>query len=175
MSEEYVTSKAVLLNHIERDWKALHNLLDSLSTEQLTNIRNADGWSIKDHIAHMTAWEDSVVAFLTGKPRHSGLGVSESLYLSEDLDAMNHAIFLAHRDEPLSDVQAQFRRTHIRLLDLLAPLTDEDLNKPYSHYLPAEPGDNNWPAINVVYGNTAYHYRTHQGWIETMLQEASNM
>lgn len=173
MSEELVTTRATLLAHIERDWQALHSLLDRLDMEQLTAIRNTDGWSIKDHIAHLAAWENSVVAFLTGKPRHESLGVSESLFLSEDLDAMNLVIFQAHHDEPLNQVRAEFHKTHIRLLELLAPLTDDDLKKPYRHYLPHEPGDGNWPAINTVYGNTAHHYRTHQNWIEMMLEMSS--
>jgi hypothetical protein len=60
--------------------------------------------------------------------------------------------------------------TKAELLDLLQPLTDAELHKPYGHYLPDEPGDGDGPpAINVVYGNTAHHFREHLGWIEALV------
>jgi hypothetical protein len=56
--------------------------------------------------------------------------------------------------------------THIQ------PLSDEDLQESYRHYLPDEPGEGDGPsAMTVIYGNTAHHYREHQAWIEAMLEE----
>ena len=118
MSRPFVTTKAVLQRHIDRDWTALQNLLQSLSLFQLTEIKNADGWTIKDHVAHMTAWERSVHAFLTGTPRHIGLGVSEEIYLSEDIDAINLAVFELHRETVLDTVLENFRATHGEVLSL---------------------------------------------------------
>ncbi|MCB0189193.1 MAG: hypothetical protein KDE31_33215, partial [Caldilineaceae bacterium] len=55
-------------------------------------------------------------------------------------------------------------------LAALAPLTDEDLQKPYRHYLPDEPGEGDGPpAMNVVYGNSAHHFREHLAWIEALV------
>jgi hypothetical protein len=56
--------------------------------------------------------------------------------------------------------------TKAELPDLLQPLIDADLHKPYAHYLPDEPGDGDTPVINYLYGNTAHHFREHLGWIE---------
>jgi hypothetical protein len=171
MSDEIITKKADLMAHIERDWTAINKLFDSLTESQLTDIRNPDGWSIKDHIAHLTAWENSVVYFFQGKPRHEGLGISEEVYLNDDIDATNDVIFKRHKDESLEDVRARFKAVHTQVLALLEPLTDDDLAKPYAHYLPNEPGEGAGPAaMRVVYGNTTYHYREHQEWIEEMLK-----
>ena len=170
MTAEYVTKKVDLIAHIERDWAAINALLNSLSETQLTDIRNADGWAIKDHIAHLTAWEQGVIAFLTGIPRHQGLGVPEEVYLSDDVDVINAAIFKNRKDLSLDEVQQAFQSKHQQLMQLVEPLTDEDLAKPYSHYLPDEPGEGDGPpAINIIYGNTANHFREHQAWIEEML------
>ena len=170
MTDGYVTKKVDLMAHIERDWVAINALLNSLSETQLTTIHNADGWAIKDHIAHLSAWEQGVIAFLTGVPRHQGLGVSEEVYLSEDVDAINAVIFNNRKDLSLAEVQQAFQSTHEQLMQLVEPLTDADLAKPYSHYLPDEPGEGAGPpAINIIYGNTANHYREHQAWIEDML------
>ena len=173
MSENRVTDKEELISHIERDWLAINQLLDSLTRDELTQIRNPDGWSIKDHIAHLAAWERSVVAFLSGQPRHEGFQITEELYLSHDLNAINHAIFERHKDDSLNQVHSLFQATHDELLTKLTMLDNEDLNKSYSHYLPNEPGNGDGPpAINIIYGNTAHHYREHQIWIEAMLKES---
>jgi hypothetical protein len=51
----------------------------------------------------------------------------------------------------------------------LQPLTDVDLQQPYRHYLPAEPGEGDGPpAFNVIYGNSAHHFAEHLAWIEAL-------
>jgi hypothetical protein len=168
--EQRITSKADLLAHIERDWTALHDRLDQLSEADMTTLTNADGWTVKDHIAHLTAWERSVIFLLQGKPRHAGLGVPEAVYLKGSHDEINEVIFQQQKEEPLTAVIAHFHQTHQELLDLLQPLTDTDLQKPYGHYLPDEPGEGDGPAvINFVYGNTAHHFREHLSWIEELV------
>lgn len=171
MSERVVT-KDGLMSHIERDWQALMTWLKTLTPHQIAEIRNPDGWAIKDHVAHMAAWENSVVVFLERRPRHEGLGFPEGTFLGENLDEINDAIFRRHKNTSYEAILQNFLRVHAHLLRVLAPLTTEDLMKPYQHYLPDEPGDGP-PALNVVYGNTAHHYRLHQGWMEAMLNESA--
>ncbi|MAU10003.1 MAG: hypothetical protein CL607_09300 [Anaerolineaceae bacterium] len=174
MSEDYVQDKATLLAHIERDWAYLNQFLHDLSKEQWLNVKNPDGWAVKDHIAHIEAWERSMIALLNGRPRHTGLKVDEALYVSGDFDAINHAIFLLHKNEPLDHVRAQFLATHEELMGLITRLSDADLQLPYSHYLPEEPGeDDGSPIFNRVYGNTAHHYREHLEWMQEQLDAHS--
>ncbi|MEL6404336.1 MAG: DinB family protein [Chloroflexota bacterium] len=169
MSEKYITTQKELIAHIERDWNALNQFLDSLSDTQWTTIQNEDGWTIKDHVAHLTAWENYALAFITGKPPHEGLGVSIETYLSEDVEAANIVIYEAHKDDSLESVRANFQRTHEALLAIITALTDSDVNKPYKHYQPdLDASFVEMPAMNVLYGNTAHHFRTHQAWMEAM-------
>jgi hypothetical protein len=170
MNEERVTTKAELLMHIERDRAALKTLLDSLTLDQLTQIKDANGWAVKDHLAHMTAWERSAIAFLTGKPRHIGLGVSEDVYLSGDDDLVNDAIFQQSQEKSLEQVRSDFEATHHEMMSLVAPMDEAALHRAYVYYLPDEPGEGEGPpAINVIYGNTAHHFREHRVWIEALV------
>ena len=89
MTERRVTTKAELLADIEQAWIAINTTLDHLNDERLTNPQDAKGWTVKDHIIHLTAWERSVVFFLQGQPRHLGLGVDEATYLSGKYDEIN--------------------------------------------------------------------------------------
>ena len=173
MTELQVATKAELLAEIEHTWASLNAALDHLTEAQMTALKDAQGWSVKDHLIHLTAWERSVVFFLQGKPRHAGLGVEEALYLKGSDDAINAIVFQQCKDLPLVEALAQFRDVHQQLLRLLASLTDADLQKPYRHYLPDEPRDGEGPpAINVIYGNSARHFAEHVVWIEALVGKA---
>lgn len=170
MNESIITNKQALLEHIHRDWTAINQFLDRLSDVQWTQIKNADDWSIKDHVAHLSAWENSVIAFLTGKPRYEGLGIPQDVYLSDDVDAMNDVVFKAHQHDSLDEVQSNFAATHQTLMRHIKLLSDEDLHKPYVNFLPDEPGDGDGSsAMTVIYSNSASHYREHQLWMQDML------
>ncbi|MCA9887786.1 MAG: ClbS/DfsB family four-helix bundle protein [Anaerolineae bacterium] len=173
MVDGFVDTKAELMELIDRDWSALNQFLKGLNLAQWLDVRNADGWAIKDHVAHLAAWEQSMIALLNSRPRHTGLQVSEELYLSEDVDAINEAIFVLHKDEPLDQVQAHFLATHQELMNLIRPMTDEDMWLPYAHFLPDEPGEGEGPPIiDKIYGNTTYHYREHLEWMQEQLNQA---
>lgn len=170
MPEQSRSAKAELLADIERDWNALHRALDQLNETQMTTIHDAHGWTGKDHLIHLTAWERSVVFFLQGKPRHLGIGVDESVYQRGDDDEINAVVHRQTKNLPLRDALAQLRDVHQQLLKLLEPLTDADLQKPYRHYLPDEPGEGDGPlALNFIYGDSANHYREHLEWIEALV------
>ncbi|HEU0296530.1 MAG TPA: ClbS/DfsB family four-helix bundle protein [Anaerolineales bacterium] len=168
MNERQVSTKVELLSDIEQSWTRLNAALNQLTDAQLTTIQDAQGWTVKDHVIHLTRWERSVVFFLQGLPRHQGLSVEEALYLEGSDDAINAAIYQETREISL-DALAQFRAIHQQLLQLLQPLTDDDLQKRYRDYLPQEPGDGDGPtAMNVIYGNTAHHFNEHLEWIEAL-------
>ena len=173
MTERRATTKADLLAEIEHTWASLNAALDRLTEAQMTALKDAQGWSVKDHLIHLAVWERSVVFFLQGKPRHAGLGVDEALFLKGSDDDVNAVVFQQSKDRPLAEALAQFRDVHQQLLKLLAPLTEADLQKPYRHYLPDEPGEGDGPpAINVIYGNSAQHFAEHLAWIEALVGQA---
>ena len=103
------------------------------------------------------------------RPRHEGLGVTAQEYHDLDADGVNAILFERHRDRPAGDVLAALRAQHQETLDFLAGLAWEDVLRPYSHYLPDEPGkDNGNPILYWIMGNTAGHYDEHREWIEAL-------
>lgn len=172
MTERRVKTKADLLADIERTWTLLNAALGRLTDAQLTALKDAQGWTVKDHIIHLAAWERSVVFFLQGQARYAGLGVDKALYLRGNDDEINAVIHQQREDLPLTSALEQFRDIHQQLMTLLQPLTDADLQKPYRHYLPDEPGDGDGPpAINLIYGNSANHFTEHLEWIEALVSQ----
>lgn len=169
MNEERVTTRTTLLEHIERDWLAINALLDSIRPEQWVDVRNGDGWAIKDHVAHLSAWEGVVIALLQGNLPYVALGVSEAVYRDADYDRINNVVFERHRADKVESVRQRFHEAHTELIRLIRIVSDEDLQKSVDRYVTDA---SEWPLINIIYGNTAHHYRTHQAWIEEMLAEA---
>ncbi|MFL5734652.1 MAG: ClbS/DfsB family four-helix bundle protein, partial [Chloroflexia bacterium] len=105
-------TKAELANEIGETWTQLNEALDRLTPEQMTTIRDPQGWAVKDHLTHMAAWERSVVVFMQGRPRYEGLGVDEQLWETGTEDEMNAAIQRAHKEEALSEALAELREVH---------------------------------------------------------------
>jgi hypothetical protein len=172
MNGNYVTTKKDLLAHIERDWSALTDALAQLPRETMTTIRDEQGWTVKDHLIHLYYWERSALYFLQGKPRHEGLGVTGEIYATDDVDLINDAIVQQQQSLSLAEAMAQLHALQPTLLAALALLTDADLQKPYRHYLPDEPGEGDGPpAMNVVYGNSAGHFQEHLAWIEALVTQ----
>ncbi|MDQ3930784.1 MAG: ClbS/DfsB family four-helix bundle protein, partial [Chloroflexota bacterium] len=156
-------TKADLINAIDESWAKLNEALDRLTPEQMTEIRDPEGWAVKDHLVHIAAWERSVVVFLQGRPRHEGLGVDEQIYDRGDDDEINAAIQEQRRDVSLSDALSELREVHAQMLRLLEPMTDDDMYKPNSDFQPHSTGERDErPIAGMIYSNTANHFAEHQ-------------
>jgi uncharacterized protein (TIGR03083 family) len=157
-----------LLARIRRSRAALEATLQPLSAAQMTTPAPHDGWSVKDHLAHLTAWEQGIVALLQHRPRWAAMGLEEGAIGDEDeINAMLHQ---AAKERPLAEVLAAFHDSYSQMLVTLDGLTDADLFRTYSHYQPEEPGeDDGRPIIGWIIGNTYEHYDEHRGWIEALI------
>ena len=164
-------SKEALMKLIVQRRAELEALLASRSEAHLTTP-GPDGWAVKDHLAHIVAWEQSLLGLLNGVPRHKAMGISEEVYHSH-VDRINQAIYERNKDRPLTDVLADFRQSHQAILQRLDRLTDDDLLKPFAYYLPDEPDDNPSPnpppVLGWIRGNTDEHYEEHIQWIQSLL------
>ncbi len=160
-------NKAELMQCVRDSWSELSRLIGSLSDDELTASRR-DGWSVKDHMAHITAWEQSALALLEGRPRHEAMGIAPDEYLSEDVDVVNDAIYQHNKDRSPKEVRAAFERSHRQMLDRLEQMSDEDLTRPYSYYQPDDPEER--PVLGWIIGNTCAHYDEHVGWLRSMLE-----
>ena len=77
------------MQRIEASWNQLAELVNQVQdADGLTKV-GADGWSVKDHLAHVAAWEHSLLALIEGRDRPAGMGLSEPL---QEIDPINEAI-----------------------------------------------------------------------------------
>ncbi|MBI1881533.1 MAG: ClbS/DfsB family four-helix bundle protein [Chloroflexi bacterium] len=164
------STKGELLAQIEQERAALEQMLSRLSEAQLLTPNPDSGWTIKDHLAHLGAWEVGIAALLQRRPRWEAMGLDEATVASHETDDLNALIYRQHQGRPLAEVLAYFQDTHRQMLAALDRLTDEELFKPYDYYEGGEAGDDDTrPIIGWIISNTYEHYAEHQGWIEAIL------
>jgi hypothetical protein len=122
----------------------LEALLANYSDEELVQPGRFGAWSVKDMLAHITFWEQRLIAYVNG--------AKESLVQSDEdelaaIDRINAGVLAANRDRSLAEVRAAFDASYQQTLALAESLSAEDL------------------ADEVLYGllagDTFDHYREH--------------
>ncbi|MHB8613873.1 MAG: ClbS/DfsB family four-helix bundle protein [Candidatus Dormibacteraceae bacterium] len=157
------------LRRIELSWTELADLVNQIQDAgDLTRV-GADGWTVKDHIAHVGAWERSLLALIRREDRAAAVGLPEP---PEGTDAINEEIRRLHAKDTPDEAVAYFRDSHAQVVAALGELTDADLQKPYSAFQPSDPEEKR-PVIGWVTGNTYEHYAEHIAWINQLLSESS--
>jgi hypothetical protein len=164
MNNGPTTLRGEILQTLDKSWNSFLEFIGKLSEEQLTEKKDPQGWSAKDHIVHLAAWERSVEYFLQRKPRHLGLGVSKKMYLGGTLDDINDLIYRKNADVSLGEALTQLRKCHRHVVELISSLPDTELRKPYNRFISGEPEDNR-KVFEVIYANTSGHLIEHLNWI----------
>ena len=155
---------------IDKGWRDLVALVDSIGADGL-ELKGAGRWAVKDHLAHVAAWELSLLALLDGEDRRTAMGVPGA---AEDTDSLNEAIWLAHSLETPEQTLRFSRESHEKLMQRLGAMSDADLRRSYNHYQPNDPRDPNddRPVVDWVAGNTYEHYAEHIEWINQVIKES---
>lgn len=155
-------NQAELIRRIEQDWTELMNLVGRLSEAQL-EIPLDDGWSAKDHLAHLAAWERHLLlAHLQGRPAAESLDVDEATAAQYDIDTLNEIIYRRNQPRPANEVLAELRQVHAQVVAALAQTPFERLMQPR---YPDRPD----PLLQWVIGNTYEHYQEHEAAIQMLL------
>ncbi len=165
MTTQPPSTKNALLAEIEREWGALFTSLESLDTAQMTEIRDPQGWSVKDNIIHLAYWERGVCFYLQGMPRHMGMEIDQDLFEHGNFDEINAVIQQAQKDMSLEEVQALIHYCHRQLTSQLQTKTDEELLQPYST---SDSGDVR-TVLEMIHDNTAGHFSEHREWIGALV------
>ncbi|MGH7903684.1 MAG: DinB family protein [Candidatus Dormibacteraceae bacterium] len=166
-----------LSERIERGWAELDRMLDGLSDEQLA-APGRDGWAIKDHVAHLAAWERSTVALLEGRDRQAAMGLAggreheRGSEIEHEVEELNERLFALHRDLGPAGARALLSATHDELRAALAQLDDADLQAPYARFQPGD-ADEVRPVVGWIAGNTYEHVEEHQPWITEIMGRRS--
>jgi hypothetical protein len=163
--DEQFTQKSELLDKIAMEWTLLQSTIAGWSAEQKIAPVLEGGWSAKDTLAHIRAWEQEMIAWFEAlqhgeRPDRPPFGLS-----NEAVDQMNEAFYRENQARPLAQVQAESRRSHEQVLQTVQSATDVDLfDAKRFQWLE---GNAFWP---IVAANTCWHYQEHREALESWIK-----
>jgi uncharacterized damage-inducible protein DinB len=137
--------REALLSHYRTMREQLLSAIDNLSDELMTEP-SLDGWSVKDHLAHLAAWDEiraSEVARISA-------GHDSAWRMTGDQDAAFNALATdLRRALSLDQVRWELETSRQRLLDAISAATTRGLD----------------PSLYGEAGLRSMHETRHTGWI----------
>jgi len=126
-----ISTKQELIAYTTDEWNALVTYVDSLPAGQWSSPTDAAGWSVKDHVSHLTQWDRAVIALLRHQvPLKESLGISDTTWAADSYDPMNDEIRQRALHDPVQQVKADRDATWADLVALLGELNEELLAQP---------------------------------------------
>lgn len=172
-SYEEIKGKADLLERINRSYAALEAVINPLDDGQLSR-RGPQGWSIKDHLAHLAVWELGIAWLLQGRPRYAAMDVEGAIDQYTTMDDINELIYHRNLNLTADEAREKLRKTHQEMLEALEGLSDQDLFQPYLAFLPQGDEGPQEPVLYWINGNTFEHFDEHRGYINKIIASQSN-
>ncbi|MFZ6026207.1 MAG: GNAT family N-acetyltransferase [Chloroflexota bacterium] len=146
-------NKPELLTCIHQSW---HALMQAIAGRDLGALA-PNGWTICDHLAHITAWEHFILRNqLQGLPVHEALQLAPESLAPFDIDRVNAALLERSRRRPAAEVLADLHAVHGELLAALEAAGEEALVR-RTQIFDAETN----PILIWVLYNTRDHYDEH--------------
>jgi hypothetical protein len=163
-------TKTEVLGRIWADHALLEALIAPLSAVQMVQPL-ADGWSVKDVLAHITVWEGLLVEWLTALTE--GTFPSTPVPSSrEAVDRLNAERYAAAAARPLPMVLTAFHRSFGRVLQAVDALPDGvDLALPLPQAWAARVPLGQWIAENT-YAHFQEHMAANRAWREAARSSA---
>lgn len=170
MTDEAPITVENLLARLQHGWDDFQIFLAQYSEQDLTEPRDAQGWSAKDHLAHLAVWARGVAHLLRRESRHGSMGISQEQWDRREINSLNAVLYDQFKDLPLAEVRAMLARDYNDLMDSVRTLTDADLLKPYDAYLAVsvDPNDAR-PIYAWVVGDGHEHLAEHKPWIAALI------
>jgi hypothetical protein len=154
-------TKQEVLDLIQDGWQLLEATLGKLSDAQ-KRAAGLDGErSVKDILAHITAWERLMLQWL--KESYAGLTPQRPApgMTWDDLDRLNEQIYLENKERGLAEIQAAYKSAYSHCVQAVQEMAEDDLFD--GNRFAWRDGDPIW---HMVAANTWWHYQEHREQIE---------
>lgn len=129
---------------------------------------NADGWSVKDIVAHVAWYENEATHILKSHTLASESAENGRIW-EMPINERNSAIYEQNRNLTLNDALVMGQEAYRAFLHEAQKLAEEDLSDPARYKdMPAD-----WKPWEVVASNTFEHYPDHVAVIRTWREDNS--
>lgn len=114
-------------------------LINQVDEEAALHRLRPDAWSIKDHVAHLVAVEESIIHF-AHRILNEDCPISPLCYdLAFNQDAWNHREVTERAGYTWNEATCALEQSRAELLELLQKIPDDALNRVGSHPVWGEP------------------------------------
>ncbi len=121
------TQRDDLLRRCHEAHGQLEDVLSTLTDEEMLQPGVPPGWSVKDHLAHLTWWEQHVLQMLAGQPDPTAAIAGDAADEVTALTLVNEWVFTHNHERPLAEVRAAFDDSYQELLQAIVALPEETL------------------------------------------------
>jgi hypothetical protein len=164
------TTKVELLSRIKQSWNNFNDYLRSLTTEQITGAKDANGWMVKDFLIHLATWEQGVTSAMRKHPYAEGLGVDKTDY-EQGVEHVNSLLQQRYHHLSFEEAREMLHQSHEYLIAAIHDLRDEDLTRSIHDFDPTAPKEHE--LVRYVGGDSYAHYDEHLGWLTELMNNFS--
>jgi len=127
-----IETKAQLIAKLRESRAALERVISKVEPQAMLEPGVCGIWSGKDVLAHVAHWQKMHLGWWASVkhgeiPQVPAPGFSWS---RDDVDQLNHLIFLEHRDQPLDEILQFLRVTFEEFMSVVEGTPEEDLFYP---------------------------------------------
>jgi len=160
-----IPTKAELIAEIRHEWLLFESLLNGLSEAQSTTSGVEGSWSVKDMLAHLSAWEKVLLDRL-GAALSRQAAQYPPILSEDDVHRFNAQVYAENQGRSLPAVLLEFRNLYTGVLTVLEALDEAFL----IHPMPLDYPLDNLIAWEIIRANTSDHYQEHRLALEAWLK-----
>jgi hypothetical protein len=116
-------NKEQIIDRLENRWQEFLHSFEGLSESQMTRPGPDGGWSIKDILVHVRAWEEEALKYLPIILQNQRLPRYKDLY--GGINTFNAMTNETNKDLPLKTAVSNLENTHNQLLVYLSSVPEE--------------------------------------------------
>lgn len=153
-------NKDEIIEKINREYHVFLESIKSASGGAEKIRTQGGGWTVKDLLAHVAAWEQILVRFhLGGEPFDEVIGMPGARYHVTSFDDINDHLLSVYGGWSMDEVEQFAEQTHDEMMETLHALPAEVFKEPAATI--AAIGLEPYPLYEYIAANTYDHYAEH--------------
>jgi len=169
-----MNDKTQIITLLREQFNLWEGFLTGIDEEQITAPNRIASLSIKDIVAHLTAWQQISVARLeaalnNGQPEYPKWLGGFKPDSEDDLDKINARIYIYYRGQPWLDIHREWRTRFLHFLEFAEAMPEKDL---------FEEGRYAWlngDALSAVLRGTYEHHVEHLEPLDGLLPQSGQL
>ena len=160
-------NKEQLITQLQQERADFESIIAPISEDQMVDIELFDGWTVKDVLAHITAWEVELLHWLESVSKGTAPDLPKPGEWMPYIETFNKGTYLENRDCSLEEVKRRFDQVYKQVLTSFLSLPEDEEDDFWSIWLDGEPP---W----ILFATFHEHYKEHGEQIRSRMLELSD-